>query len=268
MSWRRTHTAGLAGFIVVILAVGLLSPRLASAAQGLGAWRLGTWLLIMALLGGSFVLIGHGVSGLLRGCLIDNRNRLSLSKLQLFLWTALVLSAFLTLAAFRVHAGEADPLDIGVPTEVWALLGISTASSVGSAAVKYAKRNASVDTTATDTALDRTRAAMPQEDPGNLGREGLLVTRATPQDSRVSDLFTGDEVGSAAQLELGKVQMFFFTLVVVFAYGIAVGGGFYSAGGVPKALPDLSEGMVVLLLISHAGFLGAKSIPASPTTSR
>jgi hypothetical protein len=62
------------------------------------------------------------------------------------------------------------------------------------------------------------------------------------------------------------VQMFFFTLIVVLAYAILLGSILYGAGGLPKELPDVSEGMVVLLLISHAGFLASKAVPASPTT--
>ncbi|MBD0354841.1 MAG: hypothetical protein ICV58_06675 [Rubrobacteraceae bacterium] len=115
--------------------------------------------------------------------------------------------------------------------------------------------------------LEKTKQAMPSSpETESLEAQGLLITKETPQNANISDLFTGDEVGSAAQLDVGKVQMFFFTLIVVLAYTIGLGSILYRAGGLPQGLPDVSEGMVVLLLISHAGFLAGKAVPASPTS--
>lgn len=261
------HTAGLSFLVAAIAAISLLFPRFASGGENFGTWRLASWLLTMVLLGFLFVLIGRGVIGLWTGCLIDNRNRMSLSRLQLISWTVLVLSAFLTFAAFKVHADpETDALDIVVPAQVWSLLGISTASLAGSATIKYAKRNSSVDEEVAEAELQKTKQAMPASpETESLEAQGLLVTKETPQGASISDLFTGDEVGSAAQLDVGKVQMFFFTLIVVLAYAIGLGSILYRAGGLPNGLPDVSEGMVVLLLISHAGFLAGKAVPASST---
>ena len=264
--WSMGHTVVLAFLVALIVAVCLLFPRWASG-ESSGTWRLWVWLLIMALLGGLFVLIGHGIIGLWKGCLIDNRNRISLSRLQQVSWTVLILSAFLTFAAFKIHANpNTDALDIKVPTQVWSLLGISTASLTGAATIKYSKRNLSVNEEAVNAELQQTKLAMPSaSEAQSLGSQGILATKETPQDARIADLFRGDEVGSAAQLEVGKVQMFFFTLIMVLAYAINMGTLLYAAKGLPPGLPDVSEGMVVLLLISHAGFLVSKAIPASPT---
>jgi hypothetical protein len=266
--WRLVHTAGLSLLVALIAAVCLFFPRLASGGDSFGIWRLATWLLIMVLLGALFVLIGRGIMGLWKGCLIDNRNRISLSRLQLICWTVLVLSAFLTFAAFKVHAApDADALDIVVPAQVWSLLGISTASLAGSATIKYAKRNTSVDQAVVQEEMQKTQNAITSSAPEAppLEAQGLLANKETPESASISDLFTGDEIGSAAQLDVGKVQMFFFTLIVILAYAIVLGTILYRAGGLPGGLPDVSEGMVVLLLISHAGFLAGKAVPASPT---
>lgn len=59
--------------------------------------------------------------------------------------------------------------------------------------------------------------------------------------------------------------MFFFTLLVVFAYGRAIAIGFDSAGERIDSLPVLSAGMLALLAISHAGYLANKAVPAAPT---
>jgi hypothetical protein len=76
------------------------------------------WLLIMAVFVGLLVLIGREVTGQTvestrrgrttfqpgraDGVLIDMRNKVSLSRLQLVLWTIIVLSAWVTLALHRV----------------------------------------------------------------------------------------------------------------------------------------------------------------------
>ncbi len=162
------------------------------------------WVLIMGVFVGLLVLIGREITGRqveatrrgrsnfqpgrADGVLIDLRNKVSLSRLQLVLWTVLVLSAWVTLALHRVipvlqgqlgstadmtavvagllvdgEPGEAemtraaavlrqltgqDPaaatgtapvysaLDIAIPTEVLAALGISVASLAGAGAIK------------------------------------------------------------------------------------------------------------------------------------
>ena len=269
--WRLGHTIGLMLLLALIVAACVLFPRWAAGETlgvGSGTWRLGLWLLTVVLLGGSFVLIGHGAVGLANGCLIDNRNRLSLSRLQQFSWTVLVLSAFLTFASFETSANpNGDPLDVGVPTQVWSLLLISTGSLTGAAFIKNRKRNLSVDEKDIQEPLDKTKEAMTASEGKSLDHQSILATKKEPQNASIADLFRGDEVGSAAQLELGKVQMFFFTLIVLFAYAANLGFIFYGPRGLPAGLPDVSEGMVVLLLISHAGFLGSKAIPASPTST-
>jgi hypothetical protein len=53
------------------------------------------------------------------GLLIDTRNKMLLSRLQLILWTLVVLSAFLTVALFNIRNTQmADPLHIKVPSQV------------------------------------------------------------------------------------------------------------------------------------------------------
>ncbi len=82
-----------------------------------------------------------------------------------------------------------------------------------------------------------------------------------PTKANISDLFKGDEVSNAAQLDLGKVQMFYFTLILVFAYGVQLGSLFLDSSGVVENLPVLSTGMLALLAISHAGYLTNKAVP-------
>lgn len=261
--WARAHTIVLLVLIVAVFAVGLIPPNRLIPGFGSPEHGLVVWLVIMGLLAACCVVIGRGTTGLWAGVLIDARNRMSLSRLQLSLWTVLVLSAFLAIAMSNIRKDPtADPLDIGVPAQVWGLLGISTTSFVTAATIKSQKKNLN----ATNEATEKTTEALRKvgDDPNKLADpQGALVAYQEPGDASVSDLFKGDEVISAAYLDLGKVQVFFFTLIVVFAYAAAVGALIYGARNV-SALPELSTGMVALLGISHAGYLTAKAVPSNP----
>ena len=87
------------------------------------------------------VIAGQGVTGLWRGMLIDDRNKMGLSRLQMILWTIIVLSGFLVAALSNLATGQADPLAIAIPSQLWLLMGISTTSLVGSPLIKSTKKN-------------------------------------------------------------------------------------------------------------------------------
>jgi hypothetical protein len=263
-SWTTLHTVALVALIVLIFAIGLVPsnriiPGFAPPAHGLVVW-----LIMIVLLGLCFVVIGKGTTGLWEGFLIDTRNKMSLSRLQLVLWTLVVLSAFLTVALFNIRNSQVeDPLQITVPSQVWGLLGISTASFVTAATIKSQKKNINVSEDATKRTTEALRKV--GDDPRKLADpQGSLVAYERPRDASVSDLFKGDEVVSAAYLDLGKVQVFFFTLIVVFAYAAEVGSLLYGVPHPIKSLPDLSTGIVALLGISHAGYLTSKAVPSNP----
>jgi hypothetical protein len=262
-TWKPTHTVALVVLIAAIFVVGLIPSNQVIPGFNPPEHGLVAWLVIMVLLGACSVVIGLGTTGLWRGLLIDSRNRMSLSRFQLLLWTVLVLSAFLTVAMFNIREDPmADPLNIKVPAQVWGLLGLSTTSFVTAATIKSQKKNLEV----TQEAKDKTTAAL--ENVGDnwnklADPQGALVAYEQPENASVSDLFKGDEVISAAYFDLGKVQVFLFTLIVVFAYAAEVGAMLYSTR-IISALPELSTGIVALLGISHAGYLTAKAVPSNP----
>jgi hypothetical protein len=263
-SWTALHTVALISLIVLIFLIGLIPPNRIIPGFAAPAHGLVVWLILMVLLGFCFVVIGKGTTGVWEGLLIDTRNKMSLSRLQLILWTLVVLSAFLTVALFNIRNTQmADPLHIKVPSQVWGLLGNSTVSFVTAATIKSQKKNLSVS----DEVTQRTTEALRKvgDDPKKLADpQGALVAYERPRDAGVSDLFKGDEVVAAAYLDLGKVQVFFFTLIIVFAYAAEIGALLYGAPHPIKALPDLSTGIVALLGISHAGYLTSKAVPSNP----
>jgi len=98
------------------------------------------WIIVLLLMIAFVILLGKEINGRYGGIFINERFRMSLSRFQLVIWTLIVLSAFITIALERVVAGVADPLAIALPTQLWALLGISTASLVGSPLILSTKK--------------------------------------------------------------------------------------------------------------------------------
>jgi hypothetical protein len=169
-----------------------------------------------------------------------------------------VLSGFLVAALSNTKQGLGDPLSIVIPSQLWILMGISTTSLVGSPLIRSSKATAPTP----DLTKVKENFAQKQVDPSIVDAKGKILVWPWPSDARVTDLFEGDEVSNGAHLDLGKVQMFFFTVIVVFAYIVALARTFSAVKtGRISELPPLDEGMVALMGISHAGFLTNNAIP-------
>lgn len=214
------------------------------------------WILVLA---GMFVFtlfIGKWISGRALGVLVNSRNLMSLSQFQMVLWTLLILSAYLTMAMLRIHNNVPNALDVAIDWRLWTLMGISTASLIGSPLLLQSKK---LQDPAPNTIA--TTAKLLQEDPQAIqnNRQGTLYANASPLDARLTDIFQGDDVGNTAYIDPAKLQMFFFSLIVAASYAYQIFHGMY---GDPKNLtmPPVSEGMVALLGISQAGYLGSKTV--------
>ncbi|MBC8492185.1 MAG: hypothetical protein H8D43_00255 [Chloroflexi bacterium] len=183
------------------------------------------------------------------------------------LWTIIVLSGWLTAALANIAAKATDPLSIAIPEQIWLAMGIATTSLVGSPLIlstKKAKKPKKEE-------HERTIGLMAKEEgvdvdtlKGKVTTVGQVLVNKDPKDARVSDMFKGEETGNAAQLDLAKIQMFFFTLILVFAYAAALSAKLAGTGNIDQ-FPPLSESMVALLAISHTGYLTNKAIPHSQT---
>lgn len=249
-SWTSSHSLGLAVILVL-----LPSATWWSLSTG---HTLFSWLLSLFLVMAFMAVAGHGVLGQWRGVLIDNRNVISLSRLQLVVWTLIVLSAFFTGSLWNIFVGLEDALTISVPTELWILMGISTTSLVGSPLILSGKKQRKPK----ETELDETKNSLSAQGyhPTLIDNKGLVLVNTDPKQARWSDMFTGDETGNGAHIDMAKVQMFFFTIIIAVAYSTALGRLFVStsAGGF-NAFPNLDQSMLSLIGISHAGYLTSKS---------
>ena len=256
--WRLWHSLSLLLIIVAIGVLGVTQPPYLAF--------LGT----LALLAAFTAIAGNGIVGFWLGALIDERNKMSLSRLQMVLWTIVVLSGFLTAALRNVSVGSSDPLKIAVPKEIWLVMGISTTTLVGSPLIRSTKTAEPSETGLPQQVIDR-RAVVLERTKEELVRQGMrkntilaqgsIVVWKWPRCARLSDLFQGDQIAGAAQLDLGKIQMFFFTLALVFTYVVALAAEFSNAAGPVHSFPALGESMVALLGISHAGYLANNAVP-------
>jgi hypothetical protein len=182
------------------------------------------WILTLLLLAAVAAVAGQGITGVWAGLLIDERQQISLSRLPLACWTIVVLSVFCAAALSSLATGRPNPLAITVPSALWLLMGISTASLVASPLIKSTKQSVPPDA----EEKRRTFAQLaPQRGVENVAEavshRGQRVIHLQPEKAPWADLFRGEETGNAAHLDLGKIQMFYFTRIRVVAYAVALG---------------------------------------------
>lgn len=254
----KTLSGALTALILVLL-TALMIPAAWFLAPG---WNFIVLILLMLLF---MVILGQKISGRPAGILINERKLMSLARFQMVLWTLIILSAYLSAAITRIKSGGiTDALGITLDKNLWGLLGISTASLIGSPLMQASKKaeepkQEEVDKAAKDLKEDK--------DAIKKNAQGVLYSNAEIKDAALSDMFEGDEVGNTAFVDVVKVQMFFFTVVAALSYGMDLfkwigGPDFIKSSG---AFPLLSGGLIAILGISHAGFLASKATTHTPT---
>lgn len=228
-SWSIIHSLIFVGLLAGILLIAWLLP----------STRVVAWLSVMALTAFLGVVIGHGISGYWLGVLTDASHKISLSRLQMMFWTLLVLSAFLTAVATNIALQVSEPLQITIPVELWVLMGISATSMVGVPLIQSAKSR------------KKPEEANPRVNPA-FGNAASVVPS-------IADIFREGDANNGKSVSLSHVQMFFFTIILLFGYGATI-AGLFSSGEPITAFPEIDGGMLALLSISHASFLVNKAI--------
>jgi hypothetical protein len=215
-----------------------------------------SWIVVMIALAVFTLVVGRGVTGVWKGAFVDERLRMSLSRLQMLTWTVVIVAALGTMAIARAQTDPVNAMDITVPSTVWALLGISTTSLIGSPLIKNAKKDPAAGP---DPARAVELLAAMGKGGAQVTVEGQVVKNTSIDDASFADLFMGEYVETFTILDIAKIQMFFFTVLLVLAYAISVGR---TLRGDPTlaALPDVGTGMLPLLGISHAGYLLSKTV--------
>ena len=224
--WKSTCRYAIG---TVVLAITLMFVFPTQTFLGLGGLLL--WVLSLILISVSCIAIGYCIMGSKFGLILDGRKKFSLSRLQTVLWTIVIISGLLAAVVLNIAIGGNSPLNITIPSDLWFLMGITTASLVISPIIKNEKQNY------------------------NQLNKNINITEAL-----ISDLFKGEEEVNKERLDLGKVQMFFLTLIIVLSYAILIAHKL-SSGKFVDEFPPISPGMVTLLGISNAGYLAYKAAP-------
>ena len=192
-------------------------------------WAWAVTALVMLLAAG---YLGAKVRGSVLGVLVDTRGRFSLSHFQMVLWTLVVLSLIAGVAVGRLLNGIPDALSFSIPATLLAVMGISIASTAGAIVVKSAKDAQAPERIAASDASDRPRFSQIF-----LVEEGELADKV---------------------IDITKFQNFWFTMILVAAYIYFAASRIGVLGTGMAALPDFNETFVLLLGISHAGYLAGK----------
>ena len=185
---------------------------------------------------------------------------MSLARFQFLVWTLVVLSAIITAALTNGFFGAASPLAIQVPQELWVLLGISSVSAVAAPTVLNQKDDKTPDPKQLKKTLEELQRTDRVRVDENLS--SIVLRNVSPADARWGDLLKGDESGDAATVDLGKLQMFFFTFVLALGYAVAIAQMLASTAAV-TGLPVVDSTVNTLLGISHTGYLANKTVTHS-----
>ncbi|MEM7444886.1 MAG: hypothetical protein AAF414_16305 [Pseudomonadota bacterium] len=227
-------------------------------AHYLGWDRSATWIITLILFILIIVAAGYAVAKRWDGVFIDERNRISLSRFQIVSWTLLLVSALFSSGLSNFALNEPNPLEIQIPPEIWALLGIGSFSLVGAPMIlRQHSLRPQPNRLATIKKFLKDGDGLKDD----VDNRGLVVVKETPEDARWLDLIRGD-TGNADRVDVSKVQMLFFTGILIVIYGSGLFEIFGHDGPFPLPVdkfPDVDAGFVALLGLSHAAYLSYKA---------
>ena len=155
--------------------------------------------------------------------------RASTSKFQPFLWTVVVLFAYVVITSVRFEIDPASSLP-EIPTNVLLVLGLAFATGIG--------------------------AKLITSNRVNMGRD----VRETASHQGAAPLFQTDD----GYPDLYKIQTLAFTFIGVGVY-VAQVFTYVGLGQAPKSLPDIPEGLLFLMGIGSAAYL-SKKLSGNPVT--
>jgi hypothetical protein len=215
--------------------------------------------------------LGLGTKGRVTGIWIDGRNRVSLARAQVTLWTIVVLSGYAAMAMFNVgvlgrYVMPAGDISISIfpkiPGAIASALGIAATSTMLSGLIKGFKSDATFDVAATSSFATRGATFF------GAGTTGL-DTKRDPSQASIADLFMGEEDANADTVDVSRLQNVVITITLVLGYLAALvvavsriePGPLFATPSKPyfESLPDLGVAAASLLFVSHATYLVTKA---------
>jgi hypothetical protein len=225
------------------------------------------WLLGLSLLVLLCLLLGKFIVGVAPGIVISELNLISLSRLQMIAWSLVIFSAYLVALVQRIVHGVPNPLDLTIDPYLWAVLGLSTISFVGTPMVLSSKKD---DTPSPAAFAAASNVLNEPADQIQQNAVGKLYANTRPSDARFSDIFQGDEIGNTAYIDVSKVQMVILTVFLIGTYCVDLWAKLANPGLDFRTftLPTFSQGQLQLLAASNAGYLTFKAINHTAGTSQ
>jgi len=249
--------------------------------------------LISAIVAAVIVLVIAAVVGLFKGkgvfgVLVDGRGKYSLSRLQILLWTALIIGGYVGIAIPKSIALPEEAF-VKIPAEVLGLLGVTLGSTVLSTAIKA--NNISEGKTRDEEELRRkaTESAENQllrlagwtdeelrelspekraEAVAVLGKDFLAELDKQAEAERKPswmDLFSQEQKGKEHLIDIGKLQMFTWTVAALIIYSSILVTQLTQARLEDLTeLPNVTGTILSLMGISQAAYLGMKLPKGTP----
>lgn len=205
-----------------------------------------------------FLILGLSLKDRALGVLVNERNRYSLSRLQMTLWTIVILPALFVVLLNNLYEPGNTGATFTFNWQLLALLGISVTSVVSTPMILSPKADiATIGAPAQQSA-----------NPNPLGANAL-VSNPTPNEASLRDFVLGEETSNAAGIDIGRIQMLTISLMAVVIYGWMVAAALLPPSPAHIAeMPIFDETLLGLVAISHAGYLAAKFTPAANTSGQ
>lgn len=230
-------------------------------------------LLLVAL---AFVACGVSVGAGIWGVFVDSRNRVSLSRMQIAIWTTVLLGGYLAAVMSNIARGDSDPTNVTIPTGLLVLAGIATVSMVTSPAIKAQQSKeppspagpglSSADTGDSELSAQAVKAGRRVR---SVAARGRIAVNVDVRDANWTDMIKGEQLGNFATVDIGKTQLVLVTFVAVCVYVSALWRLFCDPDiAFIGSLPELSDGLNVLLGISHTGYIASKMTTRDPAPPR
>jgi hypothetical protein len=209
------------------------------------------WIVVMAVLVILCAFAGYLVNGGIDGILIDDRNRISLSRFQWVVWVIIVGGGYFTIAIWDVaNTGNLPKLD----EQTLILLGIVSGSAVLSTLLVN-KKKAQTNMPPAPVALNDAP-----------GQAGAADANASVAEASWSDLFMGDDAANRYVVDISRLQKLIFTVILALTYLSWLWVIFSKDKPVPLEMPHIGpdSNFNWLLGISHLAYQGGKAITNVP----
>ena len=227
-------------------------------------------------IGSLIIALGLGTKGRVAGVWIDTRNRVSLARAQVTLWTVVALSGYLILSMFNVGFAEflASPQHLAdynafpaIPGSIIAALGIATGSTMLSPLILGTKD------------VNNSGLVFQEQD---LKRRGVpffgnatsgLDKNDTAKFASLADIFMGEEEANADTVDISRLQNVTITIALVLSFfyflleemsNIKIPAILSANNAIFDTLPPLGTTFASLLAVSHATYLVAKAYDKNP----